>query len=77
MRIKNMMNYDQNDCPNSFFFIIPLFLILADTLKNKSWRRCRLYFRGRMQCWWIFDFETGYTYLEFVVKFVKTNLMRK
>jgi hypothetical protein len=28
--------------------------------KNKSWRRRRLYFRGRMQCWWIFDFETNY-----------------
>jgi hypothetical protein len=28
--------------------------------KNKSWRRCRLYFRGGMQCWWIFDFETDY-----------------
>jgi hypothetical protein len=31
--------------------------------KNKSWRRYRLYFRGRMQCWWIVDFETDYKYV--------------
>jgi hypothetical protein len=36
---------------------------LFDTFKhtkNKSSGRCRLYFRGRMQCWWIFDFDTNY-----------------
>jgi hypothetical protein len=49
-----------------------LFPTLANTLKNaknKSWRRCRLYFRCRMQCWWIFDFETNYSlFKEFVCK---------
>jgi hypothetical protein len=56
------MNYDQNDC-QQFYFITPRF---SDThTKNKSWRRCRLYFRGRMQCWWIFDFETNYRPLGF------------
>jgi hypothetical protein len=54
------MNYDQNDC-QQFSFTTPLFPTFANT-KNKSWRRCRLYFRGRMQCWWIFDFETNYMY---------------
>jgi hypothetical protein len=56
-----MMNYDQNDCQQFFFFITPLFSDTCRYTKNKSWRRCRLYFRGRMQCWWIFDFETDYT----------------
>jgi hypothetical protein len=23
-----------------------------------------LYFRGRMQCWWIFDFETDYNIIQ-------------
>jgi hypothetical protein len=54
------MNYDQNDC-RQFSFITPLFSDMCRHTKNKSWRRCRLYFRGRMQCWWIFDFETDYT----------------
>jgi hypothetical protein len=45
----------------STVFLHNFFLTIADTLKNKSWRRCRLYFRGRMQSWWIFDFETDYT----------------
>jgi hypothetical protein len=22
-----------------------------------------MYFRGRMHCWWIFDFETDYMYI--------------
>jgi hypothetical protein len=43
---------------NSFFFITPLFSDTCKYNENKSWRRCRLYFRCRMQCWWIFDFET-------------------
>jgi hypothetical protein len=34
------------------------FLTFADTPKTKV--GCRLYFRGRMHCWWIFDFETDY-----------------
>jgi hypothetical protein len=34
MRIKNTMNYDQNDCPTVFFHN-PTFLTLADTLKTK------------------------------------------
>jgi hypothetical protein len=55
------MNYDQNDC-QQFYFITPRFSDTFKHTKNKSWRRCRLYFRGRMQCWWIFDFETNYTY---------------
>jgi hypothetical protein len=42
-------------------FITPLFADACKHTKNKSWRRCRFYFRGRMQCWWIFDFETDYT----------------
>jgi hypothetical protein len=54
------MNYDLNDC-QWFSFITPLFTDACKHTKNKSWRRCRLYFRGRMQCWWIFDFETDYT----------------
>jgi hypothetical protein len=41
----------------------PTFSDTCKHTKNKSWRRCRLYFRGRMQCWWIFDFETDYTLL--------------
>jgi hypothetical protein len=54
------MNYDLNNCQR-FSFITPLFSDTCKHTKNKSWRRCRLYFRGRMQCWWIFDFETDYT----------------
>jgi hypothetical protein len=57
------MNYDQNDC-QQFSFITPFFSDIRRHTKNKSWRRCRLYFRGRMQCWWIFDFETDYMYFE-------------
>jgi hypothetical protein len=53
------MNYDQNDCPTVFFHN-PTFFDTCRHTKNKSWRRCRLYFRGRMQCWWIFDFEIDY-----------------
>jgi hypothetical protein len=53
------MNYDQNGC-QQFYFITPRFSDTFKHTKNKSWRRCRLYFRGRMQCWWIFDFETNY-----------------
>jgi hypothetical protein len=53
------MNYDQNDC-QQFYFITPRFSDTFKHTKNKRWRRCRLYFRGRMQCWWIFDFETNY-----------------
>jgi hypothetical protein len=53
------MNYDLNDC-QYFSFITPLFSDVCKHTKNKSWRRCRLYFQGRMQCWWIFDFETDY-----------------
>jgi hypothetical protein len=34
MRIKNTMNYDQNDC-QQFSFITPLFPTLANTLKTK------------------------------------------
>jgi hypothetical protein len=56
------MNYARNDC-QQFSFITPFF---SDT-KNKSWRRCRLYFRGRMQCWWIFYFETDYSNFMFVL----------
>jgi hypothetical protein len=53
------MNYDQNGC-QQFYFITPRFSDTFKHTKNKSWRRCRLYFRGRMQCWWIFHFETNY-----------------
>jgi hypothetical protein len=53
------MNYDQNVC-QQFSFITPLFSDICRRTKNKSWRRCRLYFRGRLQCSWIFDFETDY-----------------
>jgi hypothetical protein len=56
------MNYDQNDC-QQFYFITLRFSDTSKHTKNKSWRRCRLYFRGRMQCWWIIDFETNYTYM--------------
>jgi hypothetical protein len=52
-------DYAQNDCQQCFF-ITPFFSDTCRHTKNKSWRRCRLYFRGRMQCWWIFDFETDY-----------------
>jgi hypothetical protein len=47
------------DC-QQFYFITPHLSDTSKHTKNKSWRRCRLYFRGRMQCWWIFDFETNY-----------------
>jgi hypothetical protein len=40
------MNYDQNHC-QQFFFITPLFSGTCRYTKNKSWQRCRLYFRGR------------------------------
>jgi hypothetical protein len=55
------MNYVRNDC-QQFSLITPFFSDTCRHTKNKSWRRCRLYFRGRMQCWWIFDFETDYMY---------------
>jgi hypothetical protein len=45
---------------STVFFHNPTFSDICKHTKNKSWRRCRLYFRGRMQCWWIFDFETDY-----------------
>jgi hypothetical protein len=58
------MNYDLNNC-QQFSFITPLFSDTCKQTKKKklkqNWRRCRLYFRGRMQCWWIFDFETDYS----------------
>jgi hypothetical protein len=60
------MNYDPNNC-QQFSFITPLFSDTCKHTKNKSWRRCRLYFRGRMQCWWIFDFETDYSAFTFVL----------
>jgi hypothetical protein len=45
-----------------FFHNLIFFLTFANKhTENKSWRRCRLCFRGRMQCWWIFGFETDYT----------------
>jgi hypothetical protein len=53
------MNYARNDS-QQFSFITPFFSDTCRHTKNKSWRRCRFYFRGRMQCWWIFDFETDY-----------------
>jgi hypothetical protein len=58
--LKNTMNYDQNNC-QQFAFITPLFSDTCKHTKNKSWRRCRLYFRCRMQSWWIFYFETDYS----------------
>jgi hypothetical protein len=58
------MKYDQNDCP-TIFFGNPPFSDTCRHTKNKSWRRCRLYFQGRMQCWWIFDFETDYNVEKF------------
>jgi hypothetical protein len=44
-----------------FSLITPLFSDTYRHTKNKSRRCCRMYFRGRMHCWWIFDFETDYT----------------
>jgi hypothetical protein len=44
-----------------FSFITPLFSDTCRHTKNKSPRRYRLYFRCRMHCWWIFDFETDYS----------------
>jgi hypothetical protein len=62
------MNYDLNNC-QQFSFKTPLFSDTCRHTKNKSWRRCRLYFRDRKQCWWIFDFETDYSlFNEFVCK---------
>jgi hypothetical protein len=46
------MNYDLNDC-QQFSFITPLFSDTGKHTKNKSCRRCRLYFRGKMQCFLI------------------------
>jgi hypothetical protein len=59
------MNYDQND--STVFFHNPTFSDTCKHTKNESWRRCRLYFRCRMQCWWIFHFETDYT-VYFLIK---------
>jgi hypothetical protein len=57
---KNTMNYyDLNDC-QQFSFITQLFSDTCKHTKSKSWWRCRLYFRDKMQCWWIFDSETDY-----------------
>jgi hypothetical protein len=64
------MKYDQNDC-QQFYFITPRFSDTFKHTKNKSWRRCRVYFRGRMQCWWIFDFETNYTIFIFKINEIK------
>jgi hypothetical protein len=71
-----MINYDLNNC-QQFSFITPLFSDTCKHTKNKSWRRCRLYFRERMQCWWIFDFETDYIkhYLLAVPKFKNRHLL--
>jgi hypothetical protein len=59
---KKTMNYYQND-HQQFSFITSFFFLtfVNKHTENKSWRRCRLCFRGRMQCWWIFGFETDYT----------------
>jgi hypothetical protein len=46
---------------STVFFHNPTFSDTCKHTKNKSWRHCRLYFRGRMQCWWIFEFERDYT----------------
>jgi hypothetical protein len=51
-----------NHICQQFFFITQFFSDTCRHTKNKSWRRCRLYFRGRMQCQWIFDFEQDYHY---------------
>jgi hypothetical protein len=40
------MNYDLNNC-QQFSFKTPLFSDTCRHTKNKSWRRCRLYFRDR------------------------------
>jgi hypothetical protein len=53
------MNYDLNDY-QQFSFITPLFSYTCKHTKSKSWRRCRLYFRDKMQCWWISDSETDW-----------------
>jgi hypothetical protein len=64
MRIKNTMNYYMTKTTvQQFSLITPLFSDTCRHTKNKSRRRCRLYFRGRMHCWWIFDFETDYILL--------------
>jgi hypothetical protein len=77
------MNYDQNDC-QQFYFITPLFSDTSKHTKNKSWRRCRLYFRGRMRCWWIFHLETNYSLVNknvifwflFYLEFILFTLLR-
>jgi hypothetical protein len=74
MRIKNTMNYDQNEGPTVFFHN-HTFSDTCRHTKNKSRRSCRLYFRGRMHCWWIFDFETNYrciivSYLDLVPNYI-------
>jgi hypothetical protein len=65
MRIKKHDELRPKQLSTVFFHNPTFFLILANKLKKKklkqNWRRCRLYFRGRMQCWWIFDFETDYS----------------
>jgi hypothetical protein len=66
------MNYDQNDC-QQFSFITPLFPTLAKHTKNKSWRRCRLYFRCRMQN----DFETNYMHVRVCTVDGQINLGQK
>jgi hypothetical protein len=61
--LKKTLNFDQNDYQQFSLITSFFFLRLANKhTKNKSWQRCRLYFRGRMQCWWIFGFETDYTW---------------
>jgi hypothetical protein len=70
------MNYDQNGY-QQFYFITPRFSDTFKHTKNKSWRRCRLYFRGRMQCWWIFDFETNYSYLCITLVKIRNAALQK
>jgi hypothetical protein len=60
MRIKNTMNYDQQ-----FSFITTLFSDTCRHTKNKSRRRCRLYFRGRVGGFLILK-QTTYIYLNFI-----------
>jgi hypothetical protein len=71
MRIKNAMNYDQNDCPTVFFHNPSFFLTLAETLKTKVGDVVGCIFEVECTyCWWIFDFETDFSNLfkEFVCK---------
>jgi hypothetical protein len=60
MRIKKKHHKLRPKRLSIVFFHNPTFCDNCKRIKNKSWRRCQLYFRGRMQCWWIFDFETDY-----------------